>query len=134
MKSQLEGENESLKTQLGKSNTMLDSLLIDSAIRREGASAGVIPEAMDDVVLRARSVFKVVDGVATPFDHEGKVVYGRDADTAKSVGEWVTDLNKSAAHLFTPPKGAGLGGSNSGQGADTSKLAPHQKISAALDS
>lgn len=123
-----------LKTELGNANAQLEGLLIDSAVRLKALEAGVLPTAVDDVMLRAKTVFKIVDGRAVPHA-DGKPVYGKDGINPMSVDEWVTSLAKNATHLFGSTQGSGSQGSrtssrfNKGQ-----QLTSIQKIASGLGS
>ena len=121
-----------LNEQLTASNRQLESLLIDSAVRVKALEAGVLPSAVDDVMLRAKTVFKIVGGQAVPHT-DGKPMYGKDGVNTMSVDEWVTTLAKSATHLFGQTQGGGAQGvrSNSRQ-QQAGKLSSIQKISAGL--
>ena len=77
MRSQFESESNNLKSELKVSKKQLETLLVDSAIRQASSKIGVLSSAIDDVVLRAKSVFKVEDGVAVPYDKSG-IIYGKD--------------------------------------------------------
>ena len=122
---------EQLNKQLNKSNKQLESLLIDSAVRVQAMSQGVIPTAIDDVMLRARTQFKIVEGRAVPHVDD-KPVYGKDGVNPMSVEEWISGLAKNAPHLFEASQGSGAQGSRNGSGGrqDRSKLSATQKIAA----
>ena len=109
-------------------NQTLSTLMIDNMVRAEASKLGVIPEAVDDVILRAKALYTIKDGVATPMA-DGKVVYGKDGTSPMPIAEWLTSVKKSARHLFlgSQGSGAGGGGNNSG-GVDLSKMTPAQKI------
>ncbi|MAE84055.1 MAG: hypothetical protein CMB80_15035 [Flammeovirgaceae bacterium] len=108
----------------------LEVLLVDQAVTAASVENGVLPTAVSDVVLRAKSVFKVEEGVAVPYKGEDKI-YGRDGVTAISVGDWVKELKKNAGHLFTDNSGGGSKGGGSGN-VDVSKMSPTEKINAGL--
>lgn len=129
--SKLNEANKQLTTQ----SRQLEGLLIDSAVRKSATDTKVLPSAVDDVLLRARSVFKVVDGVATAEDGEGNVVYGKNGSDPLTINEWVGGLSKEAPHLFEQSAGGGSQGGRGGRGGqqDMSKLSPLQKISAGLE-
>ena len=134
MKTDYEKQIGELNTSLTDSNSRLDVLLIDSAVRTESAANGVLTSAIDDVVLRAKGVYKVVKGKATAHDTEGNVVYSKNGEDTMPVGEWVKGLVKTAPHLFMESHGGGShnnrGGSNN---LDPSKMSPAQKLKAGLE-
>lgn len=109
----------------------LEKLLIDTEVQREAVMT-VVETAMDDVVRRAREVFKIVDGHAVPMK-EDKIVYGEDGVTPLTVKEWLAGLAKAAPHLFKQSAGGGAGsggGRGSGQGlaAGLANLPPAERL------
>ena len=79
---------------------------------------GLRPTAIPDLTLRARCVFRMVDGKATAFDADGKSpLYGPDGLTPLSLDDWAAKLVVEAPHLFEPNAGGGATGSNPGSGA-----------------
>ena len=134
MKTEHEGVVGQLNEQLGVANRQLESLLIDSAVRVKALESGVLPTAVDDVMLRAKTAFKIVDGRAVPHS-DGKVVYGKDGVNPMSVEEWIGSLAKNAPHLFGSTQGGGASGSRTGGGGRPGagqKLTSTQKIAAGL--
>lgn len=132
MKTEHEGVVNELSEKLNLSNRQLESLLIDSAVRVKALELGALPAAMDDVLLRAKSAFKLVDGAAIPHV-DGKPVYGKDGVNPMSVEEWISGLSKSASHLFGKTSGGGAPGSGSSSSQNnTSKMSAIQKISMGL--
>ena len=134
MKTEHEGVVTQLNEQLGVANRQLESLLIDSAVRVKALESGVLPTAVDDVMLRAKTAFKIVDGRAVPHS-DGKVVYGKDGVNPMSVEEWIGSLAKNAPHLFGSTQGGGASGSRTGSGGRPGagqKLTSTQKIAAGL--
>lgn len=132
MKTEHEGVVKDMSTKLEVANRQLESLLIDSAVRVKALESGVIPTAVDDVMLRAKTTFKIIDGQAIPHA-DGKPVYGKDGVNPMSVDEWMTSLSKTAPHLFGSTQGGGAGGSRPGnRGTGGAKLSSVQKIAAGL--
>ncbi len=113
-------------------NTRLEQLLIDNVVKTSAIKLGVIAEAVDDVVLRAKTMFRIENGQPVPKDADGKVIYGKDGSSPMSVDEWLTGLKTSARHLFLGSAGSGAGGGNRAGAPDMSKLTPAQKISLGL--
>jgi hypothetical protein len=126
-----EHEN-TLKTTVGErdaANTRLSSVLIDSAVKSSAIAIGVVPTAVDDVVLRAKATFQVKSGDVVAHDAKGNIIYGKDGQTPLTVDDWVKGLKTSAPHLFEGMKGSGApGGRTSTNGMDTSKMSSTQKI------
>jgi hypothetical protein len=130
-----EEHSAALKAEQEKSSVMtrqLETLLIDSAVRSAANTAAVIPTAVDDILLRAKSTFKIVDGVAVATDKDGRTIYGTDGVNPLAVGDWIKGLSKQAPHLFAGNQGGGApGGGLPGQ--DTSKMSATSKIAAGLN-
>lgn len=123
---------EGLTGQLSTANRQLESLLVDSAVRVKALEAGVLPSAVDDVMLRAKTVFKIVEGVATP-QQDGKTIYGKDGINPMGVDEWIGQLVKTAPHLFGSTTGGGAQGPRGGGRPPAgTNLTPTQKIAAGL--
>lgn len=132
MKTEHEGVVKDLSEKLNISNRQLESLLIDSAVRVKALELGALPAAMDDVLLRAKSAFKLVDGVAIPHV-DGKPVYGKDGVNPMSVEEWINGLSKSASHLFGKTSGGGAQGSGNAGANNSRNMSSIQKITAGLE-
>lgn len=133
MKKDLETQLNSSQTALQVANSQLSILMIDNAVRQEAVKNGALTTALDDVVLRARTVYSMDKGQAVPKDDKGQVIYGKDGQTPMAMGDWIVNLKKSAPHLFAGSQGGGAGGGRGGStGVDMSKLSPSQKISLGL--
>ena len=65
--------------------------------------------ALEDVLTRGRATFKVEDGRPVAYDNDGLKMYGADAITPLSVGEWLDGLSDKAPHLFNKSQGTGAG-------------------------
>lgn len=129
MKAEHEQVVTQLNAQLGDSNKQLESLLIDSAVRMQAVNQKVIPSAIDDVMLRARTAFRIVDGKAVPHS-DGKPIYGKDGVNPMSVEEWISGLAKNAPHLFEGSQGGGARGSQGRGGQSSANMTATQKIAA----
>lgn len=125
---------EGLTGQLSLANRQLEGLLIDSSVRVKALEFGVMPTAVDDVMLRAKTIFKIVDGVAVP-QQDGKTVYGKDGINPMGVDEWISNLSKTAPHLFGSTQGGGAPGTRtqSRQQGGPANMTPTQKIAAGLN-
>lgn len=137
MKSDYEKRVDALTKEGTGYKLQLESLLVDGALRDAAIKAGVKPTAVDDVLLRGRQTFRVVDGKAAAFQGD-KALFGKDSEPL-AVGEWVTALQEAAPHLFEASTGGGApaGGSQGKGGQATIKraawnaLAPAEKSAAA---
>lgn len=126
-------EKNTLETQLQSSNRQLSALLIDNVVKGAAVTNGVVPSAMDDVALRAKAVFVVENGQPVAKDEKGNVIYGKDGTTPLTPAEWVTNLRKSAPHLFQGFSGSGAGGGRGTGSTDMSKLTAVQKIQLGIE-
>ncbi|WP_462402278.1 hypothetical protein [Pseudomonas sp. Marseille-QA0332] len=92
-----------------------DKVLADS-IRAAAIKAGALPEAAEDIILRARGTFKLSeDGEPIATDRDGQVIYGKDGKTPLSPFEWAESLRETATHLWPRAQGAGQTGDNGGK-------------------
>ena len=109
--SALTTERESLQTRLA-------SIQIDQGVVAGATKRGLRPTALPDITARARAVFRLVDGVPTAFEADGRTVRsGRAGTSPLALEEWVERLVAEAPHLFegnsgagARPQGAGTGG------------------------
>jgi hypothetical protein len=131
-------EYETNLTTLQKDNeaktAQLSLLLVDNVVRDAATKNNVTGPAIDDILLRAKTVFKLIDGVPTPHDEKGSIVYGKDGTTPMSVADWVGNLRKTAPHLFPGSSGGGAQGSRNAGAANNANLTANQKIAAGLAS
>lgn len=110
MKQEHEATVADLSSKLSTRDRQIEGLLIDSAARTSAVQAGILPTALEDVILRAKVTFSVVDGAVVGKDGD-KILYDKDGTTPLTVDGWVrTVLKNSAPHLFTTPTGGGAGG------------------------
>jgi len=122
-------------TKLQTMEGMLSIAMIDNSVRAEAIKSGVHETAVDDVVLRARNTFKLVDGSqVVAFDQKGEKMFDKDGQTPLPVGSWVKDLKKQAPHLFKGMDGGGAPGGRGSGAVDVSKMSATQKIAAGLAS
>jgi len=118
IKGDLEKQVNQLTTERDALNTRLAAIQIDQGVITVATKRGLRPTAMADITSRARTVFRLVNGVPTAFDSDGKSVrYGRDGLTPMSIEEWVDGQVAEAPHLFEANSGGGSGNNNSAGGA-----------------
>src|SRR5574337_84483 len=133
MRDELEGKLNVSNTELTKAQGQLHVLLIDNVVKSAAIKLGVLPEAVEDVVLRAKGVYVVENGVPTPKGADGKMIYGKDGSSPMGVEEWLMNLKNSARHLFVGSQGSGAGGGRGGPGKmDVTKMTPTEKIAYGL--
>ena len=132
MRKKYEDEATTLRSESTAMKGRLENLLIDSEVQREALPL-VIETGIDDVVRRARDVFKLdPNGHAVPMSGE-KVIYGEDGVTPLTIKEWLAGLAKTAPHLFKGSQGGGAGngggrGTGSGLSAELAKLPPAERL------
>lgn len=95
-----------LEDEKRKLGVQLEGLLIDNAVRDAASKSGVRAGAVEDVLLRARQVFRVVDGQAVAFDGD-KQIYGTDGEPLTVAGYIGGKLVEAAPHLFEQSQGGG---------------------------
>ncbi len=104
------GETEAAK---GTANKFRDRVL-DNHIRAAAAKAGIHAFAVEDALLRARSLFTLDDkGDAIQVGPDGAPVLGKDGKTAFTPAEWLETMKETAPHWF-PVAGSGGGAGGSG--------------------
>lgn len=134
MRTEYEGKLSTLTKQYEVANRQLETLLVDNEVRAWAAKVGVAPTAVDDVLLRAKTVFRVEDGKPVAKDAQGNVIYGRDGVNTLSVGDWIGGLKDNAPHLFMQPTGSGATNQRPGTGGGNAPKTAVSKISAGLQS
>lgn len=132
MRTELQTTIDTQGAQLTAAQTQLNKLLVDNVVKSAALKHGVLADAVDDVVLRAKNLYVVKDGVPTPTNEKGEVIYSTDGKTPMPVEEWLTNLKKSAKHLFAGSSGGGAGGGHRSGSMDISTLTPAQKINLGL--
>jgi len=109
------GERDSLTTRL--TTIQIDQGVITAATKR-----GLRPTAIPDITARARTVFKLVNGVPQAFEADGKTVrYGKDGITPMTLEEWVDAQVADAPHLFESNAGGGAAGNGAGGAAGSQR-------------
>ena len=109
-----------------------------TAITREftaaAAKAGIHAFAVEDALLRARSLFTLDDkGEAIQVGPDGAPVLGKDGKTAFTPAEWLEAMKETAPHWFPAPgSGGGANGSGgAGAGGKTIRREAFDALSAA---
>ena len=109
----------------------LESLIIDSQVQSAALEHGISDSAMQDVILRAKSVFRMEEGKAIGYEGENKI-YDDTGVELQSINGWVKGLEKTASHLFKASQNGDLNSGNNGNLGDPSKMTPTEKIRSAL--
>jgi len=103
-----DGKVSGLQEQLNNYESQMSALVIDRELASLSADRGEAASAVEDVLTRGRTTFKVEDGRPVAYDVDGLKMYGEDAVTPLSVGEWLDGLSEKAPHLFNKSTGTGM--------------------------
>jgi len=102
--------------------TALEGSTLENIFRKVAVDAGVHKSAVDDVLLRAGSIFSLdADSKAVQFGADGTAVLGADGTSNYSPAEWMESMKASSPHWFPAgSSGSGAeGGDESGGDAKT---------------
>jgi hypothetical protein len=100
----------------------LTAIQIDQGVITVATKRGLRPTAIPDITARARSVFKLVNGVPRAFEGDGTTVrYGKDGVTPMPLEEWVDAQTSDAPHLFESNAGGGAAGNGGGAAAGSNR-------------
>ena len=104
-----------------------DKVLADS-IREASAKAGALPEAAEDMILRARSVFQLSEDGQAVAMADGEIVYGKDGKTPLSPLEWAEGLRESLLVAWCGLRGAVETADGRGQGCGEGRGGTREKL------
>jgi hypothetical protein len=108
----------------------LTAIQIDQAVVNEATKRGLRPTALTDITSRARTTFKLVNGVPQAFEADGQTArMGKDGTSPMTLAEWVDALVSDAPHLFEANAGSGAAGSGGGAAGNRSVKNPFRKES-----
>ena len=106
----------------------LTAIQIDQAVVTEATKRGLRPTAIPDITSRARTNFKLVNGVPQAFEADGQTArMGKDGITPMTLAEWVDALVSDAPHLFESNAGGGAASNGSGGVGNRSVKNPFRK-------
>jgi hypothetical protein len=106
----------------------LTAIQIDQGVVAAATKRGLRATAIPDITARARSLFKLANGVPTAFDADGQTVrVGKDGVTPMTLEEWVDTQVSEAPHLFEANAGGGAAGNGSGGVGNRSVRNPYRK-------
>jgi hypothetical protein len=109
-------------------SSRLTVIQIDQGVIAAATKRGLRATAIPDITARARSVFKLVNGVPTAFDADGKTVrVGKDGIAPMTLEEWLDAQVSEAPHLFESNAGGGAAGNGSGGVGNRSVKNPYRK-------
>jgi len=110
--------------------TRLTVIQIDQGVIASATKRGLRATAIPDITARARSVFRLVNGVPTAFEGDGQTVrLGKDGVAPMTLDEWVDAQVSEAPHLFESNAGSGAAGNGSGGVGNRSVKNPFRKES-----
>ena len=99
-------EREELFNQNQMLKQQYDNLVVSQKISDAAVKAGVLPEAIEDVMTRASRTFKVSDGNLEARDVDGNLMVGKKGEPL-SASEWVNQLKEVAPHYFPSSQSGG---------------------------
>jgi hypothetical protein len=106
----------------------LTAIQIDQAVVTEATKRGLRPTAIPDITSRARTNFKLVNGVPQAFEADGQTArIGKDGITPMTLAEWVDALVSDAPHLFESNAGGGAASNGSSGVGNRSVKNPFRK-------
>jgi hypothetical protein len=109
----LKAAEEKAKRESSKASK-LAARTLSGAIKDAAIKAGALPEAMEDIVLRGGSMWKLNDDGDPVAMNGDQVVFGKDGKTPLTPSEWAESLRETAPHLWPKAQGSNAPGSGSG--------------------
>jgi len=100
-------------------NSQLETLMIDEALTKLGATKGLRPTAIDDMIARGRKIFKLKDGKPAALGDDGAQARDKSGNPI-TMQTWLDSLATDAPHLFQSSSGGGANG-NTGHANDNGK-------------
>lgn len=115
----LEKERDDLKSNYESSQSKITDLMINNNVVSEFVKQKGVEDAIPDVVLRAKTMFRVEGDEVIARNSSGEIITGKNGPM--TIEEWVTGLKESAKHLFPGSTGSGAsgGGPSGDQNMDT---------------
>ena len=122
LKAELDKQLSSVTSERDALTLRLTAIQIDQGVITTATKRGLRPTAIPDITARARTVFKLVNGVPQAFEPDGNTVrYGKDGVTPMTLEEWVDAQVSDAPHLFESNAGGGAAGNGSGGAGGSSR-------------
>lgn len=133
METQWETLNKDLENRLKTTQQLLESRVIDGDIRDAFSKVGGMHQtAIDDIILRARAVFKMENGKAIPYEQDGSILYSKDGRSPMTPQEWLTNQKRNNPHWVIQSAGSGASKGNALGANKIEDMTPQQKIAWAL--
>lgn len=114
MKTSAEKAAKDLQAQIESRDVTIQTLMIDKEVSLQASEVGVRPEALIDVIQRAKAIFKLENGVVVAYKGNGDKWYSDATGEILKIGEWFKVLVKDAPHLFKESQGTGSTGGATG--------------------
>ena len=109
-------------------NARLVIIQIDQAVMTEATKRGLRSTALPDITARARTTFRLVNGVPQAFEADSQTArVGKDGVTPMTLADWVDTQVSDAPHLFESNAGGGAAGNGSGGVGNRSVKNPFRK-------
>ena len=125
---ELEKQVSALTSEREALNARLVTIQIDQGVVAAATKRGLRATAIPDITARARSVFRLANGVPTAFEADGQTVrVGKDGVAALTLEEWIEAQVSEAPHLFEGNAGGGAAGNGSGGAGNRSGRNPFRK-------
>jgi hypothetical protein len=96
--------------------SQLEVLQVDNKLTEIGTKKGLRPTAIQDMLGRGRSVFKLKDGKVVALDQDGAQRRAKSGDPLSMEAWFDEDLTPNAPHLFQSSNGGGANGNNGHNG------------------
>ena len=114
VRGELQKQLSTLTSERDALNSRLVSIQIDQGVVGAATRRGLRATAIPDITARARTVFRLVNGVPTAFEADGQTVrLGKDGGSAMTLDEWVEQQVADAPHLFESNAGSGAASNGS---------------------
>ncbi len=109
---------EAAKSHGSNYQSLFEAKTIDDGVREEATKAGMLPTAIEDAVMRGRSVFSLDENkLIEARDSEGKLAVTEDK-LVLTTKNWIEGLKTTSPHYWPGSKGAGAFGGDTGAEGD----------------
>ena len=122
--------NQTLEARAANSETELHARMVENKIAAAVGGVGTVRKgAMEDILSRAKSVWRLDDDLNLVAMKGESAVYGTDGKTPLSPEEYATSLLQEAPYFFEGNSGSGAGGNDDdkGQGGNGTTIAAGDK-------
>ena len=121
-------EIEALKKQVETQTKELSSLKLDDAVNAAATKIGVLAEASEDALARAKRIFALNDkGLIEGRDASGALILSKDGSSPLTVPEWLEGMKDSAPHWWAATKGADAAGGAGHKSGDKNPWLPEHR-------